>query len=346
MRLPLPQFLSLLVHSFTLIHSQREMVNDGGDCKPGLEIWICNGNLKPQQWKETRKKCLVSGSLHCSIEQEPVITSVAITTAARLTSSYLQHHYGTSHTSTAMWDYTYSRYDETCTTTCVPAESSPPRWQRGRPRQGGGGRVTENRLKGSDVWLRHMLSLLLPLFFFPPDFFTPESQPWTENSSVVGGDRARCVWHLKWTLIWKSRCFYSCEKIVQSGQLQWFEALTHCVPVLIAAHGNRTAQSSPWYRWEKILHPPQSFNLLCAPTSKRRWAIWMQLSFQWKLCSFQNNFNYTVKQDRVNSGWCVTICVKLRVVPAEVWICNTCVIKMLLLCMRSWESPPKTCRWY
>lgn len=288
----------------------------------------------------------VSGSLHCSIEQEPVITSVAITTAARLTSSYLQHHYGTSHTSTAMWDYTYSRYDETCTTTCVPAESSPPRWQRGRPRQGGGGQGNWKQIERK--WcLASSYALIAFSFFFSPRFLHAR-EPALDRKLLCCWRRPSTLrhWHLRWTLLRKSRCFYSCEKIVQSGKLQWFEALTHCVSGLIAAHGNRTAQISPWYRWEKILHPPQSFNLLCAPTSKSRWAIWMQLSFQWKLCSFQNNFNYTVKQDRVNSGWCVTICVKLRVVPAEVWICNTCVIKMLLLCMRSWESPPKTCRWY
>lgn len=257
MRLPLPQFLSLLVHSFTLIHSQREMVNDGGDCKPGLEIWICNGNLKPQQWKETRKKCL--SVVHSIVlEQEPVITSVAITTAARLTSSYLQHHYGTSHTSTAMWDYTYSRYDETCTTTCVPAESSPPRWQRGRPRQGGGGQGNWKQIEGK--WClasSYALIAFTFIFFFPR--FLHAREPALDRKLLCCWRRPSTLrhWHLRWTLLWKSRCFYSCEKIVQSGQLQWFEALTHCVSGLIAAHGNRTAQISPWYRREKILTTPK-----------------------------------------------------------------------------------------
>lgn len=100
------------------------MVKDGGDDKPGLKMWTCNGSLINNEKRQ--EKMSVGGSLLCSIEQEPVITSVAITTATGLTSSYVQHHCVPSHTSTTMWDYIYARYDETCTTTCAAAESSPP----------------------------------------------------------------------------------------------------------------------------------------------------------------------------------------------------------------------------
>lgn len=112
------------------------------------------------------RKMSVGGSLHCSIEEESVITFVAITTAVRLTSSYLQHQCAPSHTSTA-----------TGITLIPDTMKRAPQCQLNalRPDRGGGpDRVGEdsetgNRLKGSDVCLRHMLSLLF--FFFSPEIF-------------------------------------------------------------------------------------------------------------------------------------------------------------------------------
>lgn len=146
------------------------MVNDSRDCKPGPEIWICNGNLKPQQWKETTKNCMLVVLFIVLWRQEPLITFVAMTTATRVISSYLQRHCVASHTSTVMWDSAYSRYDETLTTPCVLAEPSSPQWQRGRPRQGRGGQGNWKQIEGK--WcLASSYALIAPLrpriFLFP-----------------------------------------------------------------------------------------------------------------------------------------------------------------------------------
>lgn len=101
---------------------------------------------------------------HCSVELEPVITSVTITT-------YLQHHCVPSHTSTAMWDHTYPDAIKRAPQHVCQLNPLRPGDRGGGPDRAGEGRVTKNRLKGIHVWLRHMLSLhVFPFFSFPHNF--------------------------------------------------------------------------------------------------------------------------------------------------------------------------------
>lgn len=159
--------------------------------------WKCGFVMKPQTttMEIDIRKMSVGGSLHCSIEEESVITFVAITTAVRLTSSYLQHQCAPSHTSTA-----------TGITLIPDTMKRAPQCQLNalRPDRGGGpDRVGEdsetgNRLKGSDVCLRHMLSLLF--FFFPQKFsfsflVTHAREPGLDRKLLCGWRRPSTLRH-------------------------------------------------------------------------------------------------------------------------------------------------------
>lgn len=196
--------------------------------------------LKPQQWKETWKNVWwFPPSSHsvggCYLHSNRYKTHFLLSAASLF-----------RHTPPPLWDYTHSRYDKTCTTAWVPAESSLPQRQRGRPRQGGGGQSKWKQIEGK--WCLASSYALIAFFFFFCRVAHAREKPRQKPPLLLETERVA-------SLLWKSRCFCSCEKI---GSVVWsFDSL--CV---WADSGLRPTAWRPFLHdtdGKKNPHPAQRF---------------------------------------------------------------------------------------